>query len=78
MKLAAILAVLAAAAGAQTPNVTEIMERNVPKVDPSKTLQEVSDLMTQQGMRIAAVYNGANYLGLVSAEDCGSLGSLPC
>jgi Zn-dependent protease/predicted transcriptional regulator len=49
--------------------VTEIMEREMLKVDASKTLQEVSELMAQQGTRLAAVYNGAAYLGLISAED---------
>ena len=49
--------------------VTEMMERECVKVDSSKTLQEVSDQLRTQGARIAAVYSGAAYLGLISTED---------
>ena len=49
--------------------VTEVMERDMLKVDAAKTLQEVRELMTQQSKRVAAVYNGNAYLGLISAED---------
>ncbi|MCL5997564.1 MAG: site-2 protease family protein [Chloroflexi bacterium] len=49
--------------------VTEVMERDMLKVDAEKTLQEVRELMTQQSKRVAAVYNGNAYLGLISAED---------
>ena len=49
--------------------VTEIMQRNVAKVDASMTLQEVSELMRAQSARVAAVYNGTTYLGLVGLDD---------
>ncbi len=49
--------------------VTEIMQRNVVKVDASMTLQEVGEQMQAQGARVAAVYNGTTYLGLVGLED---------
>lgn len=49
--------------------VTEIMQRNVVKVDASMTLQEVSELMQAQSARVAAVYNGNTYLGLIGLED---------
>jgi Zn-dependent protease len=54
------------------PFVTEIMERDILKADASKTLQEVSELMTQQGKRVAAVFGGPSgnaYFGLISMED---------
>jgi Zn-dependent protease len=54
------------------PFVTEIMERDILKVDASKTLQEASELMTQQGKRVAAVFGGPSgnaYFGLISMED---------
>jgi Zn-dependent protease/predicted transcriptional regulator len=49
--------------------VTEIMQRNVVKVDASMTLQEVGERMQAQSARVAAVYNGTMYLGLVGLED---------
>lgn len=49
--------------------VTEIMEREFSKVEASRSLDEVRHRMAEQGARIAAVYNGANYLGLISMED---------
>lgn len=49
--------------------VTEIMEREFLKVEASKSLDEVRRKMVEQGTRIAAVYNGADYLGLISMED---------
>ena len=49
--------------------VTEIMEREFLKVEAAKSLDEVRRTMAEQGKRIAAVYDGANYLGLVSLED---------
>ncbi len=49
--------------------VTEIMERQITKVDASKTLQEVSDYLHAQNAQVAAVYNGPMFLGLTSLED---------
>jgi Zn-dependent protease/CBS domain-containing protein len=59
----------ALASSTNDPFATEIMERNVLKVDASKTLQEVAEVMAQQSARVAAVYNGSTYLGLTSVED---------
>lgn len=49
--------------------VSEFMQRNVLKVDATKSLDEVREEMSDKRARIAAVYNGTSYLGLVSAED---------
>jgi Zn-dependent protease/predicted transcriptional regulator len=49
--------------------VTEIMQRDAVKVDASKTLQEVSELLRARGARVAAVYDGSTYLGLIGLED---------
>lgn len=49
--------------------VTEIMEREYLKVEASKSLDDVRSTMAEQGRRIAAVYDGTNYLGLISMED---------
>ena len=48
---------------------TEIMERDVLKIDASKTLQEVSESMSLKGKHVAAVYDNGNYLGLIGIED---------
>jgi Zn-dependent protease len=49
--------------------VTGIMQREVPRVEARSTLDEARQVMSEKGMRIVAVYDGAAYLGLVSAED---------
>jgi predicted transcriptional regulator len=49
--------------------VTEIMQRDFLKVEASKSLDEVRRAMGENDSRIAAVYGGANYLGLISLED---------
>jgi Zn-dependent protease len=49
--------------------VSEIMHREVFKVDATKSLDAVREEMSTQGARVAAVYDGARFLGLVSAED---------
>lgn len=49
--------------------VTEIMRREFLKVDANQSLSEVRQGMVEDGTQIAAVYDGANYLGLVSLED---------
>ncbi|MCL4506944.1 MAG: site-2 protease family protein [Chloroflexi bacterium] len=48
---------------------TEIMERDVLKVDATKTLQDVSEGLSQNGKHVAAVYNNGTYLGLIGVED---------
>ncbi len=57
---------------ATNPNdlyVSEMMRREVLKVDASKSLDEVREEMSDKSARIAAVYSGSSFLGLVSAED---------
>jgi len=49
--------------------VTEIMARDFLKVEADKSLAEVRQAMAEQGRRIAAAYDGAAYLGLISLED---------
>lgn len=49
--------------------VAGIMERNVMQVPTDRRLSDVSEAMSEQGKRIAAVYEGDRYLGLVSRED---------
>ncbi|HEY3342530.1 MAG TPA: CBS domain-containing protein, partial [Anaerolineae bacterium] len=49
--------------------VTEIMQRDVVKVDASKTLQEVHEQLQSHAARVAAVYNASTYLGLIGLED---------
>ena len=51
------------------PFVTEIMVREFLKIEASKSLDETRRTMLERGTRIAAVYDGANYLGLISMED---------
>ena len=62
-----VLQALAGAAG--DTFVTEIMQREFLRVDAARNLQEVRDSMNEAGTRIAAVFDGARYLGLVSLED---------
>lgn len=49
--------------------VTEIMRREFLKVDANQSLSEVRQAMVEKDTQIVAVYEGANYLGLVSLED---------
>jgi len=49
--------------------VSEIMHREVLKLDATLTLDEARERLGAEGTRIAAVYNGAEFLGLISAED---------
>ncbi len=49
--------------------VTEIMVREFLKMEASKSLDETRRAMAERGTRIAAVYDGTNYLGLISMED---------
>jgi Zn-dependent protease/predicted transcriptional regulator len=49
--------------------VTGIMKRDVLKVDAGLTLEEVREKLAESAGRVAAVYRGETYLGLVSAED---------
>jgi Zn-dependent protease len=51
--------------------VSEIMRRDVTRVDASRSLDEARQIMAEHGVRVAAVYDGMQFLGLVSAEDIG-------
>jgi Zn-dependent protease len=51
------------------PYVAEIMEREVVRVDASDSLEQVQERMSQEKVRLVAVFSGERYLGLVSAED---------
>ena len=49
--------------------VTEMMERDIVKVEATKTLEEVRELMGEKEHRVVAVYDGGRFLGLISIED---------
>lgn len=49
--------------------VTGVMKRDVPKIDASAPLADARRLLQEKGERVAAVYRGDTYLGLVSQED---------
>jgi Zn-dependent protease len=49
--------------------VTGIMRREVPQFQASTHLDEVRRAMVEGGTRVAAVYEGEKYLGLISQED---------
>jgi predicted transcriptional regulator len=51
------------------PYVAEVMERNVVRVEAGDSLEEVQERMSQEKVRLVAVYSGERFLGLVSAED---------
>lgn len=49
--------------------VTSIMRREIVSVPATASLDEVRQLMAEHGVRVVAVYDGPNYLGLISIED---------
>jgi CBS domain-containing protein len=49
--------------------VTEMMRREFLKVDANKSLSEVRQVMEEKDTQIAAVYDGAAYLGLIGLDD---------
>jgi Zn-dependent protease len=51
--------------------VTEIMQRNVMRIDANKSLDEARQMMSEQGARVAGVFDGALFLGLVNIDDIG-------
>jgi CBS domain-containing protein len=51
------------------PYVAEIMRREVVGVDAEESIDQVQVRMTDSGQRVAAVFSGERYLGLVSRED---------
>ena len=57
---------------AKDPNASEvsaIMDPAVPKIDASLALDDVHERMTRENLPVIAVYQGRDYLGLVSLED---------
>jgi Zn-dependent protease len=51
------------------PYVTEIMQRDVLRLQGNITLDAARESMSAIDVRIAAVYDGERYLGLISQED---------
>jgi Zn-dependent protease len=51
--------------------VTMIMRREVQRIDANASLDTARQQMSEQNVRVAAVYEGETYLGLVSLEDIG-------
>lgn len=49
--------------------VSDIMKSSIVRVQADQTLDEVRLAMNENSTRIAAVYDGNRYLGLISAED---------
>lgn len=49
--------------------VSEVMKRDFVKLDANLTLDEARDQMAEKSVRVAAVYNGEDFLGLISMED---------
>lgn len=54
---------------ADDPPVTGLMHREVLRVEAGMSLHEVREALARGGERIAAVYAGDSFLGLVSIED---------
>lgn len=59
----------ALATHSQDVYVSEIMNREVMKVDADLNLEEVREQLDRQGVRVAAVYKEQEFLGLISKED---------
>ncbi|BCX02787.1 MAG: protease [Candidatus Roseilinea sp.] len=49
--------------------VTEIMQREFLRVEAHKSLDEVREVLMENGVQLAAVFDGPRYLGLVSLDD---------
>jgi predicted transcriptional regulator len=49
--------------------VTQLMHRAPVRVQADQSLDQVRQAMSEHTARVAAVYEGDHYLGLVSAED---------
>ena len=51
--------------------VSEIMEqaRHIPRVAATAPLDEVQDKLSQTSSRVAAVYDGLHFKGLISLDD---------
>jgi predicted transcriptional regulator len=64
-----ILKWLSETAGRYDQYVTEIMHENVLRVDARLALDEVMKQMEEHQQRVAGVFDGQVFLGLVSADD---------
>ncbi len=53
----------------EDPYVTEIMQREITRVEAESSLEDVQEVMGTSGARVVAVYSGERFLGLVSRED---------
>ena len=51
--------------------VTEIMQRNLLRIDANKSLDEARQIMAEAGARVAGVFDGALFLGLINIDDIG-------
>lgn len=51
--------------------VTEIMQRNLLRIDASKSLEEARQMIAEAGARVAGVFDGAQFLGLINIDDIG-------
>ena len=51
------------------PFVSEIMRREVLKLDANLNLDEAREQLAEKGARVAAVYDQDNFLGLINLED---------
>jgi CBS domain-containing protein len=61
--------VRALAQGVGDVPVREIMSPANVRVSEDQTLEDVREAMTEKGSRLAAVYDGSRYLGLLSNDD---------
>ena len=53
------------------PYVTEVMQREVARLDADDALDMARDKLKEGGARLGAVYRGNEYLGLVNLDDIG-------
>jgi Zn-dependent protease/predicted transcriptional regulator len=51
--------------------INGIMQRDIVRVDQGASLDAVRNVMAERNVRVVAVYDGEQYLGLVSLEDIG-------
>ncbi|MCS6846791.1 MAG: site-2 protease family protein [Anaerolineae bacterium] len=49
--------------------VTEIMQREFLRVEAHRSLDEVREILMENGAHLAAVFDGSRYLGLISLDD---------
>lgn len=64
-----VLRTLAATPG--DPYVTEVMQRDIARLDADDALDIARDKLREGGARMGAVYRGTEYLGLVNLDDIG-------